>query len=213
MPVVVAQQNWMQLCAHCTTTRSRQDDRIGTKCLNNGVSLFDLETGQDVGYLPVGYTLHPWFIPATGDLLTYSEQGLLRWPVSFTGVDPSLATIGPPEKLPCEARYGTQVSSDHTGRIIAAAAGKMAVILHDFGQRVIVLDSLKDCRTIAVSPDGRWVVTACHEKGPLDSWDADSGTLIRHLSDDLEERGVCFSPDSEYVAFNRLAGFTRRARN
>jgi serine/threonine protein kinase/WD40 repeat protein len=172
---------------------------------DNGVSLFDLETGQDVGYLPVGYTLHPWFIPATGDLLTYSEQGLLRWPVSFIDVDPSLATIGPSEKLPCEARYGTEVSSDHTGRVIAAAAGKWAVILHDFGQRVIVLDSLNDCRTIAVSPDGRWVVTACHKNGPLDIWDADSGTQIRHLNDDHEERDVCFSPDSDYLAFIRFS--------
>lgn len=168
---------------------------------NDGVSLFDLEAGLDVGHLPVGYALCPWFIPATGDLLTYSEQGLLRWPVAFSAENRSHATIGPPEKLPCVATPGTQVASDHSGRIVAAAAGKTAVILHDFGQRVITLDSLTDCRRIAVSSDGRWVATASHSDGPIDIWDGDSGVSVRRLCAKQSERRVCFSPDSELIAF------------
>lgn len=167
---------------------------------DNGVSLFDLQTGQDVGYLPVGHAGHPWFIPATGDLLTYSLSGLLRWPVRFSEQDPSRVTIGPPERLPCPAAYGTQVTSDRSGRVIAAATGNSAVLLHDFGKKVITLGPLPQCRKVAVSPDGRWVVTARHETGPLDVWDTKSGALVQRLSEQTNETYVCFRPDSQGVA-------------
>ncbi len=178
-----------------------RDGRLLAVGSNDGVSLFDLETGFDVGHLPVGYALHPCFIPATGDLLTYSDQGLFRWPVGFSPQDRSQATIGPPERLPCVAAIGTQVASDRTGRVVAVAAGTTAVILHDSGQRVITLDSLTDCRKVAVSPDGRWVVTASQSDGPIDIWDGDSGAPIRRLGAKLAESDVCFSPDSELLAF------------
>jgi WD40 repeat protein len=185
--------NWWDVSIH----PSGQLLAVGS---DNGVSLFDLQTGQDVGYLQVGFALYPWFIPATGDLLTYSLRGLLRWPVRFSEQDPSRVTVGPPEKLPCPAAFGTRVTSDRAGRVIAAATGETAVLVHDFGKEVITLGPLPDCRKVAVSPDGRWVVTVIHGPGPLDVWDTRSGALVRQLSAQAHETYVCFRPDSQWVA-------------
>ncbi|MCA9142922.1 MAG: protein kinase [Planctomycetaceae bacterium] len=177
-----------------------RDGRLLAVGSENGVTLFDLTTGHDVGYLPVGYALYPWFIPETGDLLTYSNQGLLRWPVRFSEQIASHATIGPPQQLPCRAIVGTAVTSDHSGKVIAAASRNKAFILHDFGQRVVTLDSLADCRQAAVSPDGRWIVTTCHEHGPNVAWDAHSASPVHRFSEDQAAGLVCFSPDSTEVA-------------
>jgi eukaryotic-like serine/threonine-protein kinase len=171
----------------------------------NGVTLFDLTTGRDVGYLPVGYALQPWFIPETGDLLTYSDQGLLRWPVDISEPTASRATIGPPQRLPCQAIAGTSVTSDLSGKVIVAAARNKAFILHDFGEHVVTVDSLADCRHAAVSPDGRWVVTTCHEHGPTDVWDAHSASPVHRFSEDRTAGFVCFSPDSTEVALAWLS--------
>ncbi len=170
---------------------------------DNGVTLFDLATGQDVGYLPVDHALHPWFIPGTGDLLTYSSKGLLRWPVNFSEPDSSHAKIGPPERLPCPAAFGTEVASDQSGKVIAAAAGNKVFILHDFGQRIVTLDALADCRHVAVSPDGRWVVTTSHGGGPTVAWDTNSGLPVHRFSEDQAAGLVRFSPDGEQLSFER----------
>ncbi|MCA9262849.1 MAG: protein kinase [Planctomycetales bacterium] len=170
---------------------------------DHGVSLFDLQTGQDVGYIPAGYALHPVFIPENGDLLTYSEQGVQRWPVQFADPHSSDVVVGPPLTLPlpCPATVGCQVSCDPTGNVIAVAARRQAIILQDFGKGVVRLEPLVDCRKIVVSPNGCWVVTANHTEGPLDVWDAKTGVRLRRLSEQIAESNVCFSPDSQYLCF------------
>jgi serine/threonine protein kinase/WD40 repeat protein len=166
----------------------------------SGVSFFDLQTGQDVGFLPIGYALNPWFIPETGDLLTYSEQGLMRWPVSISEQHNSQVTIGPPQRLPCPAVMGTTVTSDRSGKVIAAAAKKKAYILHDFGEHIVTLEPLADCRHAAVSPDGRWVVTTNHESGPTIAWDASTGAHLHCFNEDRATGYVVFSPNGEEVS-------------
>lgn len=203
-PVYGQVVGWRDVSVH-------RDGRLLAVGSDHGVSLFDLETGLDVGNLPVGYALHPWFIPGTGDLLTYSNQGLLRWPVTFSEELSSAATIGPPEKLPCPAMVGTQVVSDRSGQVIAAAAGSSAFIIRNDDQRVIELKPLVDCRKIAVSPDGRWVVTASHNDGPLEVWDGDTGASVHRFTARHSETQACFSPDGELLSFERFSPHIVRA--
>jgi WD40 repeat protein len=155
-----------------------------------------------VGYLPVGYALHPCFVPDTGELLTYSKQGLLRWPLTVSNTDESEWTIGPPQRLPCIAVSGTQVASDRTGRTIAIAAVDKAFILQDSGQRVVELATVRGCRKITVSPDGRWVVTGQHEIGPVDIWSVETAGRVDRLSEVESVASPHFSQDGSLLAFN-----------
>jgi len=252
------------------------DGRLLAVGSDDGVTLFDLDSGLEAAHLPVGNSLCALFVPETGDLLTYSEQGLIRWesrsdsrsvsprptPTAPPSAQPSsdqpetasgtparpsgeedLAgvvrqreievrtadgesrsdrnLIGPrrpveievrtadgesrrysPTKLPCPWGTGRQVASDRTGKVIAAAAGKSAVVLHNYGERIVKLGPLPDCRGVAVSPDGRWVVTTNHDAGPVDVWDAESGVLIHRVVESLARTNVCFSPDGQWLSLH-----------
>lgn len=162
---------------------------------DDGVSLFDLETSLDVGRLAVGHALDPWFIPDTGELLTYSEQGLLRWPVTISAEEPTQVTVGPPAKLPVPAYFGAQVCSDHSGQFIAVGAGSRAIVLQDFGRRVMHFDGLTDCRRIAISPDGKWLVTTNHGGGAVYVWDVRTGKAVYQTVSSTVAATACFSPD------------------
>lgn len=189
---------WRDLSLH-------KDGRILAVGSDSGISLFDLRTGQDIGYVPVGYALHPWFVPDTGDLLTYSEQGLSRWPVTIgNSADAEIsiqARIGPPEKLVCPSAFGTQISSDDSGQLIAAAAGAKAYILHRRDGRLLTLGPLLDCRQVAVSHDGKLVVTSSRQEGSLVVWDADTGEEIRRVQSQAPADALDFSRDGRYLSF------------
>lgn len=194
-PVLGAVEAWRDISIH-------RDGRLLAVGSDSGVSLFDLETGLDVGHLPVGYALHPCFVPQTGELLTYSQHGLLRWPVISPEDGEGQWTVGPPQHLPGEAAVGSQVASDRSGRTIAIAAFKSAYIIHDSGERVIELAGLSDCRNIAVSPDGRWVVTGNHWRGSVDVWSGETGQRVKRLREDEELVTPRFSNDDSMLAIN-----------
>ncbi len=184
-PALGPVQAWRDISIH-------GDDRLIAVGSDSGVSLFDLETGLDVGHLSVGNALHPCFVPQTGELLTYSQYGLLRWPVKQTAGDKAHWTIGPPQRLTCPPCSGTQVASDRTGRTIAVAAMDAAYVLHDSGRRVVKLDTAPDCRKIAVSPDGRWIVTATHHFSRVDVWSAETGERLHCLRE--PEAAIALGP-------------------
>ena len=194
-PVLGPVEAWRDISIH-------RDGRLLAVGSDSGVSLFDLETCLDVGHLPVGYALHPCFVPETGELLTYSQHGLLRWPVIAPEHGEGQWTVGPPQRLPGEAVVGTQVVSDRSGRTIAIAATKSAYIIQDLGERVIELAGLLDCRKIAVSPNGRWVVTGNHWGGPVDVWSVETGQRIKRLREDERLVSPKFSSDNSMLAIN-----------
>ena len=194
-PVLGSVEAWRDISIH-------RDGRLLAVGSDNGVSLFDLETGLDVGRLPVGYALHPCFVPGTGELLTYSEHGLLRWPVIAPDPGEGQWTVGPPQRLPGEAAVGTQVASDHSGHTIAIAASKSAYIIQDSGERVVELAGLPDCRSIVVSPNGRWVVTGNHWGGPVDVWSVETGQKVNRLRENEQLVNPRFSDDGTMLAIN-----------
>ena len=173
----------------------------------DGVSLFDLQTGQDVGRLPVGYTFGT-FIPATGDLLTYSVRGLLRWPVHFTSGDPTDVTLGPPRVLPCRPAFGTQVASDRSGNVIAVTMAQAgASVLYDNGKTVLKLASGRDYRKVTVSPDGHWVAIGELGNHNVEIWDAITRAKVRRLGDGSPGGiGFCtFSPDGQWLSVPEIS--------
>src|SRR5262249_13465340 len=57
------------------------DGRLLAGGCNHGVGLWDLESGSEVGFLPLGFTAGLAFEHDSGALLTRGARGLQRWPV------------------------------------------------------------------------------------------------------------------------------------
>ena len=113
-------------------------------------------------------------------------------------------TIGPPELLALDQTIdGFSLSRD--GRILGLATyagGGVVLDLHPdrTGPRRRVLPHL-DTRGIAVSPDGKWVVTASHTYGTIKVWDARTGAPVHEFPASPPHRSeVLFSPDGRWLS-------------
>ena len=161
-----------------------------------GVSFWDLEHGTEVGFLTVGNCRRPVF-EAAGALLTKSDAGLRRWLVRL-GAD--AISVGPCTDLGFPSSSGELwADSSRDGSVVAQADYNGVLLLHP-GQPLLALGPLRDCRSVAVSPDGRWVAGVSHSTYEAVIWDAPTGTRVKVLPDTGRDY-PCFSPDGRWLAF------------
>ena len=148
----------------------REDDRHGALAIDptgrravttgSAVTVWDLPTGATLATLPVTGDAHRVLFDASGAVLT-DLPALLRWPV--TEAPDGATTIGPPQMLqPRGTQDGFAITPD--GRTIAAAMYDDGGLVFDAQnpQHARWLRPHRDVRYIAISPDGRWVVTGSH---------------------------------------------------
>jgi eukaryotic-like serine/threonine-protein kinase len=157
-----------------------------------GVVLWDLESGTECAYLPIGSTWHIMF-DANGDLLTSGATGLWRWPVRLD-TERGQFRIGPPSSLPFSRASG-QFDEDRAGRVTATARGNHVEVLQS--GRVSRIESLDDCRYVAVSPDGQWLATGSHNLG-TQVWRASDASKEADLPVRMV-RWLAFSPDGKWL--------------
>jgi WD40 repeat protein/tetratricopeptide (TPR) repeat protein len=178
---------------------------VGAK---GGVSLWDLATATEVGWLPISLSaVRTEYVLFDGDgaLLTSGPSGVRRYPVA---VDPEPSgdagqpsalrvAIGPGQLLPLPAS-DCQLAASRDGKVIALAMRYGALVLHqDRSEKAIVLSPHGDCRYVAVSPDGRWVATGGHTSWGVKIWSASGGPPIKELK--TGAAGVGFSPDGRWL--------------
>jgi WD40 repeat protein len=179
----------------------RADGRFLAVALKGGFGLWDLESCRPAGYGRVDGNVSTARFEASGSVLTYGEDGLLRWPVESDPAAPGLLRVGPAELLfKPGAFFGMAASSD--SKVVAIGRGlEGALVLHqDHPDDSMRLGPHWDVRYIAVSPDGRWIATGgFNEPGGAKLWDAQSCKLIKDLPVG-RWCGVAFSPDGNWLA-------------
>jgi WD40 repeat protein/tetratricopeptide (TPR) repeat protein len=179
--------------------------RLLAVTLATGVALWDLPSGREVAFLPIGYTCSITFAPS-GELLTYSEQGLLLWPVRPDGHGPETLQVGPPQTLLATPYCHAQMSLSRDGRVAAAALGgeNGAEVVHiNSAPKRIRVGPQQDVRRVAVSPDGRYVATGSFKAGGVKVWEADSGKHVTDLLPALSKTAeVGFAPDGKWLIVN-----------
>jgi len=193
-----------------------RDGRLLAVGSSQGVSLFDLSRGLDVGHLDLGLTLTAQFDPATGDLLTLGALGLLRWPVRAEPADPDRLRIGPPKRLLATPATDHEFRVSGNGRVIAVSQYSRVLVLHaDQPDRPVILEvstasksaSAHVRQQVSISPDGRWVATGAHGEGDIHVWEALTGRLVK--SQRLNSSCLAhFTPDGKRL----LAGTLQTCR-
>jgi WD40 repeat protein len=143
----------------------RSDGRVLAVGTTEGVLLWDLARGAELGFLPIGHAWHSMF-DASGNLLTSGSRGVQRWPVKL---DPERGEfrIGPPQQLPLPAKL-TKIDADRGGRIVALADYGLAFVATP--ERTLHVGPLDGCRYVAVSPDGEWLATGSHGGNGAQVW-------------------------------------------
>ncbi len=167
----------------------RHDGRLLAVGTSQGAVLWDLVHGSELAFLPIGNSWHLLFEPS-GDLLTSGVKGVFRWPIRLDAGRGEFS-IGPPRPLRLPVGL-CGIAEDRSGRIVAKADQAEVDILTPQGS--IRVGPLNDCRTVAVSPDGQWLVTGTHSEG--------YGAQVWHIPECKPVElplnygtGVQFSPD------------------
>ena len=182
---------------HCVAVHP--GGRLVAVTTGQGLSLIDLATGGERVFIP-GYTYAVLFEPS-GALLTRTQFGLVRWPVHADRGEPERLTVGPPERVPVALRRGDcNVARSADGSVLAASNWDGAWVWHrDRPRAVVPLRPHDDCRSIAVSPDGKWVATGAWTRFGLKVWDAASGELVQTFLPDRDATVPYFSPDGRWL--------------
>jgi eukaryotic-like serine/threonine-protein kinase len=177
-----------------------------------GVCLWDLKHSRELGRLP-GHGAQ--FDPSGNRLFVTGPDGLVEWPVRFD--DTHVAHIGPPrqvffQNLGIHNNLGGQIRLDREGRkavAIARPIGCALVIdLLKDNPKVVALPH-RDICSAAISPDGRWVVTANWvevDDTKICVWDAHTGeALVDRLHSRRSE--IAFSPDGRWLVAGDAEAF------
>jgi serine/threonine protein kinase/WD40 repeat protein len=171
----------------------RHDGRLLAVGTSRGIALWDLARGAELGFLPIGLARYTMFNDA-GDLITSGPRGVHRWPFRLDS-QAGKFRIGPPQQLPLPAGPH-EIDVDRSGQVVARADGVFAFFATS--ERTFHVGPLDDCRSVAVSPDGRWLATGTHGKNGAQVWRLRDATRVAHLNFD-GLGGVAFSPDGKWL--------------
>jgi serine/threonine protein kinase/WD40 repeat protein len=181
------------------TTRS--DGRLLAVGTVNGADLWDLQTGQYLGTIPMGSNISIAHYEPSGALLVNGRTGFYRWPIRANPDANGPWPIGPPEKLPVPGS-DCIVAESPDGRVLAVADHTGGLVLHaDRPDRPVVLEPHADAVYITVSPDGRLVATGSHNGKNVKIWNARTGEL-EHVLPMEWPSWVAFSPDGKWLGTN-----------
>ncbi|HEY7424483.1 MAG TPA: serine/threonine-protein kinase [Gemmataceae bacterium] len=177
------------------------DGRILAACTPDGFGLWDVVTEEQL-LTPIRMrSLDNVLFEPSGALLTAGPSGIFRWPLQPDPASAGALRLGPSRRLALPATSRTQIACSLDGRALASADGEGGWVLHsDLPRQPVRLTPHEDARAIAISPDGRWVVTGSQHGSGAKLWDARTGRLEKELLSDEGRVRVRFSPDGRWLA-------------
>ncbi len=187
------------------------DDNLLAVGMGEGLRLWDLGSGRELAFLPIGLTTSVGFISVHGhrSLLTCGESGLQRWPIVDHGGTPRRLRIESPHgiRLPVDPTV-VSVGTDRRTAIVSAEEAGVAVILDLDTESVrCTLSPHPFVSAGVLSPDGRWAATSGWHSPDVKVWDAHTGALAKEFTTGAPNAAY-FSPDSRTMVAS-LAGTYR----
>ncbi|HLN29984.1 MAG TPA: protein kinase [Gemmataceae bacterium] len=188
------------------------DSKLLAVSMADGVGLWDVDSGQELEFLPLKRPRFAHFESAPHSaLLIGDESGTFRWPIHSDPARPGLELIGPPEAVVLPA--GSPPGQSRDGRVLATACRAVGTfepwaggwVLHaEHPDAPVHMAAGTDLWNLAVSPDGRWLVTGQQLTGRIQLWDAATGEFQRTLAG--EGASPQFSPDGHWLSVGGKQG-------
>jgi serine/threonine protein kinase/WD40 repeat protein len=189
----------------------------------DGVLLWDAATARRVGCVPSGWGFALAFSPDGRQLFTTGPGGWLRWPIVPERGGQALR-VGPGTVVRATSAYSGSLKLDvaGTGESLLLGAGDGGVDLVPLAEpsRARRLGTHHGLCAVALSPDGRWAVSAGGLGDGVCVWDAARGSLVRRLPHQGSYAGATFSPDGRWLitgvrsdfCFWEVGSWERKAR-
>ena len=175
-------------------------DDLLVVAMDDGVRLWDLATGGELAFLPIGWCSSASFVSGKRgrELLSCGPgSGLHRWPIVEEAGAPGRLTIGTPREVPLPVVPSVaSIGGDGHTALVACETSGAAVIL-DLDDEVVRHNLIHPAVSYGVlSPDGRWAATSGWHSPSVKVWDARTGALAADLKTG-PQNAAYFSPDSQ----------------
>jgi WD40 repeat protein len=175
------------------------DSRLLASASPGGVLLWDAAAARPIGRVPSGGGHVPAFSPDGRDLFTTGPGGLMRWPI-VRERDGRALLIGAGTVMQTAAADGEHLRIDVASRgeslLLGAEDGGLDIIPLAGPERARRLGTHDRLFAVAISPDGRWAVSAAgYPDQDFCIWDVAGGVRVRRFPSGGDYPGATFSPD------------------
>ncbi|MDR3638692.1 MAG: protein kinase [Isosphaeraceae bacterium] len=178
--------------------------------MGEGVRLWELGSGRELAFLPIGLTTSVGFVSVNGRraLLTCGTAGLQRWPITDHGGTPRRLRIEVPHsiRLPLSPTVVT-VGNDCRTAIVSSEEGGAAMVL-DLDTEAVrcTLTPHPAVSQGILSPDGQWAATSGWHTPNVKVWNAHTGALVKEFTTGVQNAAY-FSPDSQTLVASLIGTY------
>jgi WD40 repeat protein len=194
------------------------DSRLLATVSQDGVLLWDTVAARFVGRVPSGPGHTLAFHPQGQCLFTPGPGGLMQWPIvaapdSMSAPHRARLRIGPGKTLwpTTAASESLRVQSDGLGKLLLLAENYREMCLLPLAEpaKASRLGSHDGVFWVALSPDGRWAVSApVVGDATIRVWDTSLGKVVRQLpQEEARYFTATFSPDGRWLVTNVRSEF------
>jgi len=165
----------------------------------DGVRLWDLHTAKEIAWLPEGTNWSVIFAPSGKSLITSGDSGLKQWPIEYhhEGQKTTLR-LGPARRFDLPNGSGLAALSGDGSTLAFFHSNQAHVLDAETWRGKAQLSEGPNPWSLAISPDGRWVLTGIWGiRGDL-VWDIQTAKVVQELPNDQRGHGA-FNPDNRLL--------------